>query len=128
MDGIGGKLAGDVKADVEAELEAGFGMLRSLFWRIVAFFHCAPTGTYHMHIVAIAWIYVVLMMSITEESVVAGIMTFVLYGAFPLSIILYVMKTPERRRKRLEAEKISRDEKAANAAPVTVQQKKTEAE
>ena len=81
-----------------------------------------------MHIVAIAWIYVVLMMSITEETVVAGVMTFILYGAFPLSIILYVMKTPERRRKRLEAEKIAREEKAAKAALVTAQQEKAQEE
>lgn len=57
-----------------------------------------------MYIVAIAWIYVVLMMSITEHSVVAGIMTFLLYGALPLAIILYVMDSPRRRRRRQEAE------------------------
>lgn len=51
-------------------------------------------------IVAIAWIYVVLMMSITEHSVVAGIMTFLLYCVLPLTIILYVMATPQRRRRR----------------------------
>ena len=53
-------------------------------------------------IVAIAWIYVVLMMSITEHSVVAGIMTFLLYCVLPLTIILYVMATPQRRRRRQE--------------------------
>ena len=57
-----------------------------------------------MHIVAIAWIYVVLMMSITEHSVVAGIATFLLYGVFPISIILYLMHAPERRRKRKAAQ------------------------
>lgn len=62
-----------------------------------------------MYIVAIAWIYVVLMMSITEESVIAAIMTFLLYGAFPLSIILYVMGTPQRKRNRAKKEKILRD-------------------
>ncbi|RJG04260.1 hypothetical protein [Noviherbaspirillum sedimenti] len=51
-------------------------------------------------IVAIAWIYVVLMMSITEHSVVAGIMTFLLYCVLPLTIILYLMATPQRRRRR----------------------------
>lgn len=62
-----------------------------------------------MYIVAIAWIYVVLMMSITEDSIVAGIMTFMLYGVLPLSIILYVMGTPQRRRKRERNEKMRRD-------------------
>ena len=63
-----------------------------------------------MYIVAIAWIYVVLMMSITEESVVGGIMTFLLYGALPLSIILYVMGTPQRKRNRAKTEKKLRNQ------------------
>lgn len=57
-----------------------------------------------MYIVAIAWIYVVLMMSITEPSVIAGIMTFLLYGALPLAIILYLSGTRQRKRNRLKAE------------------------
>lgn len=59
-----------------------------------------------MYIVALAWIYVVLMMSITEHSLVAGVMTFLMYGVVPVSIILYVMGTPQRRRKRVLAEKL----------------------
>ena len=59
-----------------------------------------------MYIVAIAWIYVVLMMSITEHSVVAGVMTFLLYGVLPLTIILYLMGSPQRRRNRAKAENI----------------------
>jgi hypothetical protein len=57
-----------------------------------------------MHIVAIAWVYVVLMMSITEHSVTAGIMTFRLYGVLPLAIILYVAGSPQRKRNRKRAE------------------------
>lgn len=53
-----------------------------------------------MYIVAIAWGYVVLMMSITETSFVAGVMTFLLYGILPLTIILYIMGTPQRKRNR----------------------------
>ena len=59
-----------------------------------------------MYIVAIAWIYVVLMMSITEHSVVAGIMTFLMYGVLPLAIILYLMRTPHRRRQRQATEQL----------------------
>ncbi len=69
-----------------------------------------------MHIVAIAWIYVVLMMSITEQSVIAGIMTFLLYGVLPLTIILYLMGSSQRKRKRAKAEKLLRDA-ATPAAP-----------
>lgn len=53
-----------------------------------------------MYIVAIAWIYVVFMMSITEDTVVAGVMTFALYGILPLTIILYIMGTPQRKRRK----------------------------
>ncbi|SNS75925.1 hypothetical protein SAMN06265795_10675 [Noviherbaspirillum humi] len=59
-----------------------------------------------MYIIAIAWIYVVFMMAITEHSVIAGIMTFLLYGVFPLSIILYIMGTPRRKRMKAEREKM----------------------
>jgi ABC-type transport system involved in cytochrome bd biosynthesis fused ATPase/permease subunit len=59
-----------------------------------------------MHIVALAWIYVVLMMSITETSVVAGIAIFLLYGILPLSIILYLTGTRQRNRRRIEREKL----------------------
>ena len=51
-----------------------------------------------MYIVAIGWIYVVLMMSITEHSIVGGILTFVFYGVLPVGVILYVMSTSQRRR------------------------------
>jgi cytochrome c biogenesis protein CcdA len=53
-----------------------------------------------MIIVAIAWIYVVLMMSLTETSIVAGIMTFLMYCVLPLLIILYLMGGSRRKRKR----------------------------
>jgi hypothetical protein len=58
-----------------------------------------------IYIVAIAWLYVVFMMSITEQTAVAGIMTFLLYGALPLTIVLYLMDTPRRKRNRQLAEK-----------------------
>lgn len=58
-----------------------------------------------MHIVAIAWIYVVLMMAITEHSIVAAIMTFLLYGVLPLAIILYIGGSRKRRRRRALAQK-----------------------
>ena len=53
-----------------------------------------------MYIVAIGWLYVVLMMAITEHTVVAGVATFVFYGLFPVAILVYIMGTPGRRRRR----------------------------
>jgi hypothetical protein len=52
-----------------------------------------------MYIVAIAWIYVVLMMSIVEQSFIAGIMTFLMYGVLPLFITLYLMRAAQRKHK-----------------------------
>lgn len=64
--------------------------------------HCANAGHrfFPMYIVAIAWLYVVLMMSLTEQSWVAGIGTFVFYGVAPLSLFLWIVSTPARRRRR----------------------------
>jgi hypothetical protein len=58
-----------------------------------------------MHLVAIAWIYVVLMMAVVEAmspdgTMLGAVFTVLLYGALPLSIVLYVMGTPMRRRAR----------------------------
>lgn len=61
-----------------------------------------------MYIVYIAWIYVVLMMSVTETSVVAAIMTFLLYGALPVGI-LYYLAGGKRRRSRRQAQARSAD-------------------
>lgn len=62
-----------------------------------------------MYIIAIAWIYVIFMMAITETTVIAGIMTFLLYGVLPVSIIVYVMGTGGRKRKR-RAQEMQRQE------------------
>lgn len=50
-----------------------------------------------MWIVAVAWIYVVGLMAVTEPSVVAGIMTFFLYCVLPLSILYYLTGSRRRR-------------------------------
>jgi len=52
-----------------------------------------------MYIVAIAWIYVTLLMALTETNVTAGILTFGLYGLAPLSLVLWLMGVPGRRRR-----------------------------
>ncbi|MBU6258542.1 MAG: hypothetical protein KGL18_04485 [Burkholderiales bacterium] len=61
-----------------------------------------------MIIVAIAWIYVVLMAAIVEASSSGGTllgagMTFIFWGLLPLAIVLYIMGTPARRRARRRA-------------------------
>lgn len=54
-----------------------------------------------MYIVAIAWLYVTLMMAITEPSVVGGILTFVFYGLIPCGLLLWLVGTPQRKRNKL---------------------------
>jgi len=50
-----------------------------------------------MYIIAIAWIYVVSMMAITEHSVMAALMTFSLYCAVPLGTVWFITARVKRR-------------------------------
>lgn len=43
-----------------------------------------------MYIVAIAWIYVIIMMAVTERNFISGALTFLLYGVLPLAIIAFL--------------------------------------
>jgi len=68
-----------------------------------------------MYIVAIAWLYVVVLMSLAEGFAPGGswlgaAITFVLYGLIPGSIALYLVGTPSRRAARRQAEASTRDD------------------
>lgn len=54
-----------------------------------------------MYIIAIAWLYVTLMMAITEPSLTAGTLTFVFYGLLPCGLFLWLIGTPQRKRNKL---------------------------
>jgi len=51
-----------------------------------------------MLLIAVAWIYVVALMALTEPSFVAGIMTFLMYCVLPLGILIYITGSGKRRR------------------------------
>ena len=56
-----------------------------------------------MHLVLIAWIYVALMMAIAEAthsqgSLLGAIITFLLYGVVPVTLVMYLLHAPARRR------------------------------
>ncbi|MBK7457435.1 MAG: hypothetical protein IPJ42_03190 [Betaproteobacteria bacterium] len=75
-----------------------------------------------MHLVAIAWIYVVLMMALAEAlssqgTVLGAVITFVLYGLLPLSVLLYIMSAPARGRARRTAEAAAVPTAAPSATP-----------
>jgi len=72
-----------------------------------------------MYLVAIAWLYVVVLMAIAEGTAVGGswlgaAFTFLLYGALPLGISLYLLGTPARRKARRRAELASAGEGRAD--------------
>lgn len=57
-----------------------------------------------MYLVVIAWLYVTLMMALAEAasptgSLLGAVITFALYGLLPLSIVIYIMGTPARKRR-----------------------------
>ena len=58
-----------------------------------------------MHVVALAWIFVVILMvaaeaSSTQGSLLGAFVTLLLYGVLPLTIVMYLLGTPARRRAR----------------------------
>jgi hypothetical protein len=57
-----------------------------------------------MLLVALAWIYIVVLMAVVEASSPSGtwlgaVFTLLLYGALPLAIVLYLLDTPGRRQR-----------------------------
>jgi hypothetical protein len=76
-----------------------------------------------MYLVAIAWIYVVLMMAVAEATnsngtVLGAFFTFLLYGLLPLSLVIYLMRTPDRRKER-KAKEAAEEAAAKVAALIT---------
>ncbi len=68
-----------------------------------------------MYLIVIAWIYVVLMMSVAEATnsngtVLGAVITFVLYGVVPAALVAYLMSAPARNRaiKKRNAEEMAR--------------------
>lgn len=69
-----------------------------------------------MYLVAIAWLYVAMMMAVAEAihpngTWLGAIVTFLFYGLLPTGLVVYVMGTPLRRKARLAKE----SEEAAQA-------------
>jgi hypothetical protein len=57
-----------------------------------------------MWIVAIGWIYVVVLMAATETSITAAVMTFLIYCMIPLSILFYLTGSKRRHARRMAAQ------------------------
>jgi uncharacterized membrane protein len=75
-----------------------------------------------MYIIAIAWIYVTLMMSVAEATntngtVLGAIVTFILYGILPTALMVYLMGAPQRNKAR-KAKEAAWTAPAATELPV----------
>ncbi|HXE50160.1 MAG TPA: hypothetical protein VN663_17390 [Ramlibacter sp.] len=77
-----------------------------------------------MYLVVIAWLYVALMMAVAEASspigtIIGAFFTFVLYGAGPVALVVYVMDTPRRKKaiKEREADELAKRLAAASRQP-----------
>ncbi|MBL8447218.1 MAG: hypothetical protein JNJ44_07365 [Zoogloeaceae bacterium] len=51
-----------------------------------------------MYLIAIAWLYVALLVAAADTTIVGGILTFTLAGLGPLALFLWLFGTPARRR------------------------------
>lgn len=56
-----------------------------------------------MYLVAIAWLYVAVMMAAAEAmhaqgTVLGALITFVFYGLLPVSLVMYILGTPARKK------------------------------
>jgi Na+-transporting methylmalonyl-CoA/oxaloacetate decarboxylase gamma subunit len=76
-----------------------------------------------MYLVAIAWLYVALMMAVAEAmhpggTVLGAIFTLLMYGIGPVALVLYLLGTPMRAKARRRAEQASVH--SADKAPSTV--------
>lgn len=74
-----------------------------------------------MYLVLIGWLYVTVLMALAEGlseqgTVLGAIVTFVLYGLLPMSIVLYILGTPARKRA-IRARERAEAEAAASGQP-----------
>ena len=85
-----------------------------------------------LYIVAIAWLYVAGMVAIVEAlaphgSVLGAGLTFVGWGVLPLSIVLYILGTPVRRRVVRAAASAAQPDRGGHAAGGAVAAEREEA-
>lgn len=75
-----------------------------------------------MYLVAIAWAYVALLMAAAEAlspqgTLFGAFITLMLYGVLPLGLLLYILGTPGRKRRRRAAELAAEGNAGGHAAP-----------
>lgn len=68
-----------------------------------------------MYIIAAGWLYVTLLMALTESSVVGGVLSFALYGVAPVWLLAWLFGTPARRQRRIRRETAERARAAGDS-------------
>lgn len=53
-----------------------------------------------MYIILIAWMYVVVLLAAAENTITAGVLTFLFYGLIPCALLLWILGVKHRRYKR----------------------------
>ncbi len=74
-----------------------------------------------MYLVAIAWAYVALLMAAAEAlspqgTLFGAFVTLMLYGVLPLGLLMYILGTPGRKRRRRAAESTAEGNAGGHAA------------
>jgi len=74
-----------------------------------------------MYLVAIAWAYVALLMAAAEAlspqgTLFGAFITLMLYGVLPLGLLMYILGTPGRKRRRRAAESTAEGDAGSHAA------------
>ncbi len=72
-----------------------------------------------MYIVAIAWMYVTILMAATQDSFLAGFATLVFYGILPCTVLMFVLMAPTRARRKKAQAMLAKQpqEQAADSKP-----------
>jgi len=52
-----------------------------------------------MYIIVIGWLYVTVLMALTESSIVAGLLSLTFYGILPTALLVWLFGGPTRRRR-----------------------------
>ena len=72
-----------------------------------------------LHIVALAWLFVVILMAAAEgmrSGLFPALLTLLFYGILPLSLVLYILATPARRKRRARLEQEAQEVQAQGTA------------